>query len=302
MNDQVERCPVCNQPYSSVLSPSKAKLVWVVCPKCKSLFHTEAPSAQMLFEYYSDYYNSDNLSVPQVAVRSLERTVSSFEPYRSLVNSICDIGFGAGSLLEIANGQGWKCSGTEYSTKALEMGLSKGWDVHEGNLVDGLLEGPFDVLTIIETLEHVYDPLALLKEAKKRLRVGGLLYGTTPNASSINRRILGENWNVVSFPEHPILLSKKALYILLKELGFVNIEIFSAGLNPFDLLRRVKFIRPKNRSSEAANNPRVEYGYRLNETMTHQPLLRIVKLLINYLLKLTHLGDGLVFRAERSNT
>ena len=301
MNNQIDRCPICNKSYLSLLSPTKAKLAWVVCPKCKSLFHQIAPSEQVLFEYYSDYYNSDNLSVPQVALRSLERTVSSFEPYRSQANSICDIGFGAGSLLEIASVQGWRCSGTEYSIKALELGLSKGWDVHEGNLVDGLLKGPFDVLTIIETLEHVYDPLALLTEAKKRLRVGGLLYGTTPNASSLNRRILGENWNVVSFPEHPILLSKKALHMLLKELGFVNIEIFSTGLNPFDLLRRLKLIRTKNKFSEATNNSRVEYGYRLNETLTQQPVLRSFKLLINQILKLSRLGDGLVFRAERSN-
>jgi hypothetical protein len=64
--------------------------------------------------------------VPQEVLRSLERTVSSFEPNRSQANSICNIGFGAGSLLEIANSQGWRCSGTKYSIKALEVGLSKG--------------------------------------------------------------------------------------------------------------------------------------------------------------------------------
>ncbi len=131
--------------------------------------------------------------------------------------------------------------------------------------------------------------------------MGGLLHGTTPYASSLNRRILGENWDVVSFPEHPILLFKKALHMLLKELGFVNIEIFSTGLNPFDLLRRLKLISTKGQYSEATNNSRVEYGYRLNETLTQQPALPSFKLLINHLLKLSRLGDGLVFRAERSN-
>ena len=273
----------------------------MLCSVCKTLFYLEVASPEMLFEYYKNYYQSNNLLVPQVAVRSLERTVLSFEPYRSSVNSICDIGFGAGTLLDAASQLGWLSFGTEYSEEAISMALRKGWRVHKGDLIDGFLDGPFDVLTIVETLEHVQNPKELLSNSKKRLRAGGLLYGTTPNASSLNRRLLGGKWNVVSFPEHPVLLSTKGLKRLLKELGYTKIEIHSTGFNPFDLLSQVRVLKPKTAAPEFVDNPRVECGYRLNQSMTGHWHLRMVKSLVNYLLKISRLGDGLVFRAERSS-
>lgn len=295
------RCPICDHSGTKVKSPNllDQNIEWARCNGCRSVFANKQASAEELLDYYRNYYNEHNFNVPQVAISSLEKTIDSFKIYRSESNAICDIGFGAGTFLDAAQKAGWGCSGTEYSASAILLGLSRGWNVHQGDFAPNDLPGPFDVLAIIETIEHVQNPRKLLQEAATRIRVGGLLYGTTPNAESLNMRLLGANWSVVSFPEHPILLSRRALRLLLKELGFVQIKVKSRGFNPFDLLTRLRKTPMHGTTPNTPTQGRVDYGYRLNETFTSNIAMRIAKKLISVFIAGTNLGDTLVFKAVK---
>jgi 2-polyprenyl-3-methyl-5-hydroxy-6-metoxy-1,4-benzoquinol methylase len=62
-------------------------------------------------------------------------------------------------------------------------------DFHEC-LVENLeLEEKFDTVTMLDLLEHVIDPVALLKKASSFLRDDGVLIVHVPNAYAINRRL-----------------------------------------------------------------------------------------------------------------
>lgn len=293
-------CPICiSQNFIELQSGNFNNLNgYVRCRECKSIYlRLPIPSAE-LGDYYSNYYSDSNMDIPEVAKNSLLKTIKTFENYRSKINTICDIGYGAGTLLSAAEALGWKCAGSEFADKSIRLGVEKGWRVHKGSLGPFDLTGPFDVVTMIETLEHVTDPRELVKHAANRLRKGGLIYGTTPNSESLNARMLKDDWSIVSYPEHPTLLSKKAIRHLLTEMGFVEIRIRSRGLNPYDQLNKIrKVLRIESR------NPlldRVDFGYNLNEHMTANRWRRSLKALLNGLLSLMNLGDTLVFSAKRS--
>src|SRR5262249_7037034 len=53
----------------------------------------------------------------------------------------------------------------------------------------------FDVVTMIEVIEHALDPVALLQRARRLLRPNGILYLTTGNARPYGDRLLG--WRYV---------------------------------------------------------------------------------------------------------
>jgi len=249
--------------------------------------------------HYSSYYTEENLEIPDVAKNSLAKTVSTFSKFRTSNNTICDIGFGAGALLEAAEALSWECVGSEYSADAIAIGQSRGWEVHQGDLTSKDLPGPYDVVTIIETLEHVQDPRELLLCASMRLRSGGLLYGTTPNAGSINALILKQEWSVITYPEHPILISKNALKVLLIETGFKDISIMSRGVNPYDVISKCKSkLRIENRI-DMKDLGRVDYGYQLNTTFSKNSTMRLLKNFIMMILGKTNIGDSLVFRAVK---
>jgi SAM-dependent methyltransferase len=294
-------CKICGGGEAELISGifSKVNKEYLRCKICSSAYSSMQISIAELSAYYNGYYTEKNLEIPDHIKRSISKTVNTFSPFRTVSNSICDLGYGAGALLEIAQNSGWRCFGSEYSPEAIEIGKVNGWKVHQGDLTAGDLPGPYDVFTIVETLEHVEKPGELISSASSRLRSGGLIYGTTPNAKSLNAFLLGDQWSVFSFPEHPILMSKKGLKSLLVSNGFTEIRIQSQGMNPHDLIRKIKKDMPKRQSLEGNGGDRVKFGYDLVEVFSSNWFLRKFKSLVNIFLSLLDIGDTLVFRAIR---
>ena len=54
--------------------------------------------------------------------------------------------------------------------------------------------GRYDLITMIDVIEHVTDPVGLLKEAVSLLNSEGALVVATPDISSLAARVLGRRW------------------------------------------------------------------------------------------------------------
>ena len=294
-------CTVCGGVGSELHSilRTNQNTEYLNCRKCRCIFSKIRASEEELALYYDSYYSSENLKIPEHIRERISKMVSTFSKFRTTENKLCDLGYGAGALLEIAEMDGWNCSGSEYSPEAIEIGKIRGWDVHQGELGRDDLPGPFDVITIIETLEHVQNPNDLISKASTRVRSGGLIYGTTPNAKSLNSLLLGTKWSVFSFPEHPILMSKKSIMILLEANGFTNIRIHSQGLNPHDFFIEIKRLIGKESHLNQNETSRVQYGYDLVQLFSANIFLAMFKKTVNYVLSLVGVGDTLVFRGVK---
>ena len=82
----------------------------------------------------------------------------------------------------------------------------------------------FDAVTLIDVLEHVPDPAALLATVHGRLAPGGVLAAVLPNAASLTRRLLGRRWPHYA-PEHLFFWTPAALARQLAAAGFEVREI-----------------------------------------------------------------------------
>ena len=58
----------------------------------------------------------------------------------------------------------------------------------------GIDEDFFDIITMIDFIEHVRAPMSILVKASRLLRPGGQLVILTPNADSLSRRLMGLRW------------------------------------------------------------------------------------------------------------
>jgi SAM-dependent methyltransferase len=215
---------------------------------------------------------------------SLEAIVRFAEHFRK-TGCWLDVGYGEGGLLATAERRGWVCHGIEVSPVALEHGRQRGWVVASDPSDDPrFLNQAFDVVTMIEFLEHVPDPVLCLHQAARWLRSRGFLYLTTPNAQSLNSRVLGLTWSVIAPPEHMVLWTVPALREALGAAGFRVLHIRTEGLNPSELLARLPWRRsvPVDRNHSA---------FALSEALSRSWTRRMLKRVANAGLSALRLGD-----------
>ena len=283
-------CPACGaregNPTGSVDGYSMRR-----CTVCGTHFAEQVPGDTGLD--YSGYYHAGNLEVPEVVHRQLDRIVESFDGQRQ-TNRWLDVGCGAGALLLACHKHGWDATGTEISARPVEALRARGLDARLGN-VDSLdlPAATFDVVSMVEVIEHVPEPRRLLEAVGVLLRPGGTLYVTTPNSRGLSARLLGLRWSVVSPPEHLQLFSRQGLRMAVEGAGMVAHSLHTHGTNPSEIASALRRKPPVN------GRTRVDSAYRLNASLSSNRAGLALKGAVNAVLDLTRLGDGLKLTAAR---
>lgn len=107
---------------------------------------------------------------------------------------LLDIGAGSGFLVEQAIQMGYRAEGIEPSGWLQKMALQRSVPVHLGTFPHPAVSGPFDVITLIDVIEHVSEPLALLRNIAESLAPDGTAIIVTPDVKSIAARVLRWKW------------------------------------------------------------------------------------------------------------
>ncbi len=297
-------CPACCDPQKS-LRGEKGDFNVYHCRRCGTLY-TAGKSAATVFGY-DDYYDETNLAIPEFVERRLGEIVRSFDKYRQN-NRFLDVGCGAGTLLKAALKEDWEAEGIEVSSTSIEFLRKQNIKVFHGDLASAQFpENSFDVAAAVEILEHIPEPINVLKGIHHVLRPGGLLWATTPHGKGASARLLGVDWTAVAPPEHLHLFSVKGIRNLLTEAGFRNVRISTEGVNPFEIIHRIRNGRVSpvenaetaTAAADKAGFNRVETGYELNAALSSSPSRQKIKNLLNRVLSATKLGDSLKIWAEK---
>lgn len=135
--------------------------------------------------------------------------------------SLLDVGFGNGAFLELAKAAGWLVAGVDPDPIAVKNAKARGMDVHLGGIdvYNGITEY-FDAITISHVIEHLHDPVAVIRTIYALLKPGGILYIDTPNINAYGHHIFGPNWRGLEPPRHLVIFSALALKMLLSSVGF----------------------------------------------------------------------------------
>lgn len=137
---------------------------------------------------------------------------------------VLDVGCGNGAWLEMARDAGWQVGGVEPDPVSREQARTRGFDVR-GAIDDWLTEpGSFDYVTMSHVIEHVHDPLALLRDSLALLRTGGGLFVDTPNVDALGHSIYGRHWRGLEPPRHLVLFNRDSLSKAVSDAGFRNIR------------------------------------------------------------------------------
>tara|TARA_B110000263_G_C15292492_1_gene504033 strand:- start:747 stop:1688 length:942 start_codon:yes stop_codon:yes gene_type:complete len=226
-------CTLCKDSQLNILF-EKNSFKYVKCENCNLVFASPRLTVDEINRIYKIGFKGKLEKKKDESDQSKYASiVKSFDKYR-LNNRILDIGCFYGTFLKAANDFDWKIYGTEISEDIISHAKENtNGDIRLGELEDiHFEENYFDVIVMMDVIEHLPDPLSTLKEINRILRPGGLLYFDTPNFDSLERRVIGKNLHTI-FPWHFYFFNVETISKLLKNSNFSLESCYTSGIGTF---------------------------------------------------------------------
>jgi 2-polyprenyl-3-methyl-5-hydroxy-6-metoxy-1,4-benzoquinol methylase len=153
-----------------------------------------------------------------------------------------DVGCAMGSMLQEAKAAGWDPVGVETSAFAARYAAEHtGCPVHAGTLQDAsFAPESFDVITLMDVIEHVSNPLGLITEIHGLLRPGGVVFIVTPNFASLFVWLYGPRAYGVWPDQHIVYFQPSTIEKLLHLAGFAKIIVGSKDFYAENLKRLLR--------------------------------------------------------------
>ena len=145
--------------------------------KVREIFNRVYAPSELLYDEY--FENRPGLRL----IKHIITEYSIFQQRREFLE-ICDIACGHGELLKRLKEDGFRVRGVEGAPARVEEVRQSGIECVCANVEHvPLPDGSLDVIICTECLEHVKDPVAVLKEVNRLLIRGGMVFVTTPYGS-----------------------------------------------------------------------------------------------------------------------
>ncbi len=253
------------------------------CPTCGFAFVVD-PRTDYANIYDAEYYAGRGADphVDYVDDVSRRGSVQEYE-WRGIVSILdelgalrvgsrwLDFGCGLGGLLRHAREAGHDVTGFDEGFAADELRRAGLPCVTATELQEG--HGSFDVVTAIEVVEHVVEPMKVFERMAGALRPGGLLFLTTGNARPHRDRLA--SWQYVRPEVHVSFYEPGTLERCLREVGLQPVTVgYRSGFT--DIIRS-KVLRTVGRSRRSVAERCVPWPVvsRLVDRrygVTHQPI------------------------------
>lgn len=237
---QARSCPVCHHEPGAQVGARIDGGRWVECPECEAVFLSPAPDAAALSAFYSTYYGDyRKLQTPSLdALESMARE-GRFDPLTEFAlhtagpsaRTFADVGCGQGARLVTLRARGATLvTGSEMDAEAASFASRQyGITVHHGSATEiPVPAGGFDVVFLSEVIEHVLDPVGLLRDCARLVAPGGWLCLSTPNGAVRHRA--GPSWAQLRLDlDHLTAFNDASMRRALRDAGLVPVEVLTHG-------------------------------------------------------------------------
>lgn len=295
----VKGCPLCEELEADEITFMENGARFLLCRRCGLGYWSDRWDSSRAQRHYHEYYSPESFQHDPLTEKRYHSLLGRLEKIRQ-PGRLLDVGCGAGQFLCVAESRGWEAAGLEISESALQA-LRRVQEkegcrfrilpcaIEEANFPSE----DFDLVSLFEVLEHLEDPLALLRQVHRVLKPGGLLFLTTPNYNSVSRRLLGPRWRVVA-GEHRCLFAPRALGRSLEMCGFHPLTITTKNIDLSEIIAKWG-LSSSYRHPSRKDSP----SQRLRHQVEGSPCLRGLKGAANALLAATGSGDTIQLLAAK---
>jgi 2-polyprenyl-3-methyl-5-hydroxy-6-metoxy-1,4-benzoquinol methylase len=200
----------------------------VRCGECGFIFSNDKEVDELvsLYEKMSDPGYEGSQQGRDLQMRWLLSKARKLNPS---ARSLLDVGAGSGLLVAEAKCFGFNAIGVEPSGSLVQLGRR----LYQVELLQGVFPHPmlsnhrFDVIFLVDIIEHVSTPLELLRQCAAALAPQGIIILVTPNVGSLVAKLLGQRWWHFRLA-HVGYFSHSSLLKAIERAGLTVVEHFSA--------------------------------------------------------------------------
>jgi len=211
-------CPVCGS-VPARRWRSEGPYQVVRCSRCGLGITWPPPSEEQLAEFYQgDYYHRHGMG-DAGAAGWWERSEGILGRVPAELRRVLDVGAGQGHLVAALRARGIHADGVEplesgrhAARSRYGLSLFDSWPAPEAE--------PYDLVTLVHSLEHVRDPLAVVTAASRQVRKGGFLFVDVPHAGSVELLRPARRRAILALPGHLFHFTPKSLAILIDRAGW----------------------------------------------------------------------------------
>jgi 2-polyprenyl-3-methyl-5-hydroxy-6-metoxy-1,4-benzoquinol methylase len=215
--------------------------IWTLkqCPAsdCGLVWLDPAPTPDELREAYQDYYTHTDEADSASLAQHLYRQILQLTPIgiartrlalmlldKEPPGRLLEVGCGNGKRLAAFRDRGWIVEGQEIDPKAAHFARENfQLTIHLDPIEN--LAGTYDAVIMNHVIEHIPDPILILKECRRLLHGGGVLVLTTPNVTSYGHRRFGAAWRGLEPPRHLHLFSPATIRQMAQQSGFLQFTV-----------------------------------------------------------------------------
>jgi len=172
------------------------------------------------------YYEQRRLAGDRMALRWYARVVQRLRPDGG---RLLDFGCGTGHLLKRLSAHfeayGYDASPfarTQCRTTAPDAVILEEWE--------SLPAAGLDIIVSLHTLEHVLQPLPVMRGLAEKLVGGGTLFFVVPNPGGLGHQLKGRGWFAYRDTTHVSLLTLAEWVMLVRKAGLEVVRVRGDGL------------------------------------------------------------------------
>ena len=263
---ETRSCVVCGKRNWKPLLINPGGFKFLRCINCEMVMMNPIPSPSYLDKLYNSPEMEINLSGSPINEGLIATGGEDLEFITKHIREgkLLDIGTGGGGFL-INAGKIFKAEGLDINEKHVEKGNEYGLKIHKGYSSNFNPSTKYDVITMLQVIEHLPDPMSVINDAKRLVNDKGYLYVACPNYSSKSMKLFKERHRHLSTFGHINLYSPETLTQQVEQCGFklVHLETYRTDIELHDLF--YYYLKNKKFSHRMANyNP---FMRQLSETL-----------------------------------
>lgn len=214
-------CAVCKNKNTVIFAKTKNRSL-IFCKKCKIIYVSDEKKKRLIPEskFFKEYLNLE-----KNFRECFKRYLIKIYKYK-VKGKLLDIGSGAGFFLSEAKMSGWEVSGIEASKSSAKFASKKGFKIYNSTIEKAKVKtNSYDAVTMFQLIEHLEDPVKVLKKANTLLKKNGIIVISTPNRESLLGKLMNKKWFGYYNDEHLFVFDKESLRNILEETGFKVLSI-----------------------------------------------------------------------------